>query len=214
MHINITKVAVVTFAIFASTQIWAKDLGVIGKTYEIVEQDAVEQIQQKLKQMEATGELARLEKKAIDKSLHTLKNPKANPKIITVTKRSEKLHDPTQVIEHDIRAEDGTLIAPAGTMINPLRHMTLSKTMVFFDGRDKEQVQAVRALLVHRSGNFMPILTGGSWYEISKAWKRQVYFDQGGFMAEKMAIEQVPAVVTQQGQQLKISYIPAKELAQ
>ncbi|MPW72287.1 hypothetical protein CPI04_02460 [Moraxella catarrhalis] len=33
----------------------------ISKTYEIVEQDAVEQIQQKLKQMEATGELARLE---------------------------------------------------------------------------------------------------------------------------------------------------------
>ena len=211
---RIKTAVIAAMALFASTQIWAQDLGVIGKTYQIAEQDAVEQIQQKLRQMEVSGELAKIEKQAINKSLNTLKNPRPNHSIITETKRSEKLHDPTQVIDHDIRAEDGTMIAPAGTRINPLHHITLSKTMVFFDGRDKVQVQAVKALLARKNGNFMPILTGGSWIDISKAWKRQVYFDQGGYMASKLAIEQVPALVTQNGERLKISYIPAKELAQ
>lgn len=197
--------------LFASAQIFAQDLGVIGKTYVIAEQDAVEQIQAKLKNMEASGELAKIEKQAIQKSLHSLKNPKAN-ELTKATKRIDKLFDPTQVIEHEVRAEDGTLIAPAGTRINPLEHMTLSKSLLFFDGRDKEQVNAAKAMIAKHGAKVMPVLTAGSWYDLSKSWRRQIYYDQGGYMIAKLNIEQVPALVTQQGQQLRISYIPAKEL--
>lgn len=211
---RIKFILLVIFSLFASTQTHAQDLGIVGQVYQIAEKDAVEQIMHKLKQMEATGELAKLEQKAINQSLHTIKNPNPNKAIITATKRIDKLHNPTQVIEQEVRAEDGTLIAPAGTTINPLKHMTLTKSLVFFDGRDKEQVQAVRGLLTQNNSVFMPILTAGSWYDISKAWRRQVYYDQGGFMADKLSIEQVPAIVTQHGDHLKISYVPAKELLQ
>ena len=45
---SLHKQVLLTSLVFASTQIVAMDLGVIGNTYQIAEQDAVEQIKAKL----------------------------------------------------------------------------------------------------------------------------------------------------------------------
>lgn len=71
---------------------------------------------------------------------------------------------------------------PAGTKINPLDMTGLTKTLVFFDGRDPEQREAVGALLVAKGGQLKvkPILVAGSWLDLTKAWKTQVFYDQKG----------------------------------
>lgn len=209
---RITGFAFVAAALFASAQIMAEDLGVIGKVYPIAEQDAVEQIKEKLTAMQKNGELDKLQHEAVARSMNTLKNPKPNDSIKTATSKSVKYFDPTQTFDHEVRSEDGRLISPAGRKINPLDYMTLTKVMVFFDGRDKAQTAAVKALVKREGDKIKPILTAGSWYDISKDWGRQVYYDQGGYLTQRLTVEQVPAVIAQDGKQLKITYTPANEL--
>ncbi len=209
---SLHKQVLLTSLVFASTQIVAMDLGVIGNTYQIAEQDAVEQIKEKLVKMQQTGELQKIEQESIKKSINSLKNPKSNDSLIVATKKSSKLYDPTQTFNEEVRAEDGTLISPAGRKVNPLDYVKLSKTMVFFDGRDKEQVEAVKKLISKEGLKVKPILTGGSWFDISKEWKKQVYFDQGAYLTKRLTIEEVPAIVSQVGNKLQINYVPAKEI--
>lgn len=199
--------------VFALTQIAnAKDLGVIGTTYEIKEQDAVEQIKDKLMVMEENGELEKLKEEAINKSLHTIKNPKPNSLITTATERSQTIYNPTKTYNEAVTDDEGRILLAAGSKINPLDHISLSKQMIFFDGRDEEQVAAVKEMVVGQGAKLKPILVGGSWFDISKDWGQQVYFDQGSYLTTQFNIKEVPAVVGQEGKFLKIEVIPAKEL--
>lgn len=206
------KVLIISSLMFALTQVNAKDLGVIGQTYAIAEQDAVEQIIGKLTAMEKTGELERLKEKAIKKSLHSIKNPKPNDTIITATKRSSTLYNPTKIYEEALKDEEGRILVAAGKKINPLDYITLSKRFVFFDGRDKEQVAAVKRVVIKEGAKVRPVLVAGSWFDLSKSWGRQVYFDQGGYLARQFDLTQVPAIVSQSGKAVRIDVIPAKDL--
>ena len=47
--------------------------------------------------------------------------------------------------------------------------------MVFFDGRDKEQVEAVKKLISKEGLKVKPILTGGSWFDINSQLDKMVY---------------------------------------
>lgn len=67
-----------------------------------------------------------LSKESIKKSINSLKNPKANDTLTIATKKSSKLYDPTQTFDQEVRAEDGTLISPAGRKVNPLDYVKLS----------------------------------------------------------------------------------------
>lgn len=204
---------ILTVILFASTQqVSAKDLGVIGKTYQIKEQDAVEQIKKKLMVMQENGELEKLKDKAIKKSLHTLKNPKPNDSITTAKKRSQTLHNPTKTYDAAVTDDEGRILLAAGSKVNPLDYMSLSKKIIFFDGRDKEQVKAVKKMVKQQGAKLKPVLIAGSWFDISKAWGQQVYFDQGSYLTAQFNIKEVPAIVSQEGKSLKIEVIPAKDL--
>lgn len=141
---SLHKQVLLTSLVFASTQIVAMDLGVIGNTYQIAEQDAVEQIKEKLVKMQQTGELQKIEQESIKKSINSLKNPKSNDSLIVATKKSSKLYDPTQTFNEEVRAEDGTLISPAGRKVNPLDYVKLSKTMVFLMVETKNKLRRLK----------------------------------------------------------------------
>lgn len=209
---KMVKLLLMSSLMFALTQVNAKDLGVIGQTYAITEQDAVEQIIGKLTAMEKTGELEKLKEKAIKKSLHSVKNPKPNNNIKTATKRSNTLYNPTKVYEEALKDDEGRIIIAAGKKINPLDYITLSKKFIFFDGRDKEQVAAVKRIVNKEGEKVKAVLIAGSWFDISKSWGRQVYFDQGGYLAAQFNLTQVPAIVSQSNKTIRIDVIPAKDL--
>ena len=84
---------------------------------------------------------------------------------------------------------------------------------LFFDGRDPEQREAV-GRLVAKGGQLKvkPILVAGSWLDLTKAWKTQVFYDQKGTLSKRFGITAVPAVIRQQGKMLVLDEIPAKEL--
>ena len=99
---------------------------------------------------------------------------------------------------------------PAGTRKNPLEVVGLSKHLLFFDARDPRQVVRARELIDVYQGRVKPILVGGSYMDLMKAWKLRVYYDQEGVLVRKFGITAVPAIVSQEGQRLRIDEVLVK----
>lgn len=190
----------------------AVDLGVIGPVYPIAEESALDAILHRLQAMERSGELRRLRQGAISRSLNSIKAPPPVDGIGTAVVRAQRRLDPTVHYASAVTTELGQVVVPAGARINPLRVMRLTQRLVFFDGRDAQQAEAVRRMVNQASSRIKPILVAGSWYDTSKAWKVLVYYDQQGKLCRRFGIAAVPSVVSQFGDQLLIEEVPAKEL--
>ena len=190
----------------------AEELGQIGPVYPIGEESALDTILNRLKEKERTGELKRIQQEAIQRSVASAKNPKPVEGLTTVHARSQRLIDPTVTYNRAVTTDDGQIVVPAGSKINPLLVTSLSKRLVFFDGRDRAQAEAVRKMVAKVGPKVKPILIAGSWFDTSKAWKTQVYYDQHGKLSQRFGIKAVPSVISQQGAMLLVEEVPAKEL--
>ena len=82
--------------------------------------------------------------------------------------------------------------------------MPVTKQMFFFDGRDDRQIAKASELAEKYGITFVPILVAGSWVETSKKMNQAVYFDQQGRLSERLTINSVPALVTQEGKLMRI----------
>ena len=98
----------------------------------------------------------------------------------------------------------GRLLFAAGTRKNPLDVVSLSRRLLFFDGRDERQVCRARELIAGGGTPIKPILTGGSYLDLMKSWRSPVYYDQQGTLIPRLGIRQVPALVSQEGSRLRI----------
>ncbi|KML57044.1 conjugal transfer protein TraW [Burkholderia cepacia] len=190
----------------------ADDLGVVGPTYPIAEHDAIAMLKHRLLELRANGGLAAIERRARQRALHDITSLPAVSGLTAVTEYSSRLIDPTVTYAKPVTNDEGAVIVPAGTRINPLDIVTLHERLVFFDGRDAAQVKAVQAMASRSGDAVKPILTAGSWFDLTKSWKRQVYFDQQGRLTQRFGITRVPAVISQQGNQLLLEEEPAAQL--
>ena len=55
-----------------------------------------------------------------------------------------------------------------------------------------------------------PILVGGSYIDLMKAWNTPVYYDQEGTLVRKLGITGVPAIVSQEGSRLRIDEVTVR----
>lgn len=184
----------------------AKDFGVIGKTWEIKERDAVEEIQDNLKAMEKAGQLDEHNQIIKEKVEEKVRNPK--PLNI---KRTEVVrvfsYDPSIILNEDLKDAKGVVFYKKGTKVNPLDTVSMKYELIFFDAKDDEQLDY--AVSRYNKLEIKPklILTGGSPIEIEEKYKIDVYFDQNGVLVKKFGIHQVPAVVAQDGKMLNIKEV-------
>ncbi len=203
---------ILALVILAPMASQADTLPAIGPTYPVAEQSALTMIANSLKAKQKSGELLKLEKEAVRRSLNSVRNMPPVSGIAVVTQRARRLIDPTVHYSQAVTTDEGLIVVPAGARINPLDIMTFNKTLVFFDGRDKAQVAAVHKMLL-KSGRVKPILVAGSWLDLSKAWQQQVFFDQRGTLSRRFDIRAVPSVLRQEGRMLLLEEIPAKDLS-
>ena len=126
--------AAVLTVVAAPGAVPAADLGVRGQTWPVSEPDLLEEIEARLSDMQRSGELARLETEARARARARLEAPEAVAGIAPARERRSRLFDPAIVVERDIRSPDGTLIAAAGTRLDPLAGMTLARDLLFIDG--------------------------------------------------------------------------------
>ena len=191
-------------ALITTPWVHATDLGVIGPTYEISEPHLLRMIEQRLREKERTGELQRLEEEAKSRGVEAVTHPQPVAGIRTTQTARTFYMDPSFTLERNILDAQGRLLFPAGTRKNPLEIVSLSKHLLFFDARDPRQVGRARELLASYQGRVKPILTGGSYLDLMKSWRIPVYYDQQGWLTRRFGIHQVPALVSQEGQRLRI----------
>lgn len=201
------RMALVAVAVLLSFAARAHDLGVIGPVYPIAEPSLLEVILAKLRDAEASGVLARLQRDAQTRAKHQIEQPPA-VKLTKATKARSFFYDPSIIVPYAILDADGKLLVPPGTTVNPLDTVSLSQALLFIDARDTAQVKRASAILDQRGGKLKVILTGGSYLDLMRRWKRPVFFDQQGTLTEKLGIRHVPALVTQDGKRLRIEEIP------
>jgi len=185
----------------------AEDLGVIGPTYEIAERDLIAVIQDRLRRMERTGELARMEESYKRRVIDGIERPKPVPGINPTETARTFYIDPTFTLDRNIQDEHGRILYPAGTKINPFDYDRMSKVLLFFDGRDKKQVDFAKRFMAESRTPVKPILVAGEPLKLMREWKREVFYDQGGALSKRFSITQSPAVVSQEGKRLRIDEI-------
>lgn len=185
----------------------AQDLGVIGPVYPIAEPSLLEVILAKLREAEASGAIATLQREAQSNAKRLIEHPPAVAAVTKTTQPRRFYYDPTLVVPYPVMDADGKVIAPPGTQVNPLDTVSLSKHLLFFDARDAEQLELARQLLERYHGKVKLILTGGSHLDLARKWKQAIYYDQQGTLTDKLRIRQVPALVSQEGSRLRIDEI-------
>ena len=184
-------------------QALAKDFGVVGHSYEIVEEDIIAYIKSKL----STLDLSALQEEMQDKVRSSTTRPKPLIDINKAKESKEYYYDPTYVLDRSIYDHNGSLMHLVGTKINPLSKLPLSNALIFIDGADKEQVNYALEQYNALERKAKIILTSGSPIELQKLHKVWIYFDQFGSLTTKLGIKHVPTIVTQDALQLKINEV-------
>lgn len=176
----------------------------VGPVYPIGEPDMLEEIEQKLQAMQDSGRMQQKIAEAIAKSTHTAQYPKPVAGIGTTKKSRTYYYDPSIVATRDILDHEGKVVVKAGTKVNPLDYVRMGEWLVFFDGTDPKQVKLAEDLAKRYEWMIKPVLTSGGPMDLMRRWKQRVYFDQGGSMVQQLGIQNVPALVTQDGKRLRI----------
>lgn len=197
-------IAIAIAAMLAGAAAQATDLGTLGPTYDIAEPHLLQMIEQRLREKERSGELARIEQEARQRGTDTVRHPPALANVRTTQVARTFFYDPTYTLDRNILGAQGELLFAAGTRANPLDVISLSRHLLFFDARDARQVRRARELMAHYQGRVKPILTGGSYLDLMKAWRIPVYYDQQALLTRRLGITQVPALVSQDGRRLRI----------
>jgi conjugal transfer pilus assembly protein TraW len=193
------------FAAAIPSQAAAKDYGQVGTVFPIIEPDMLKVIENKLNHLQATGQIDAMNQRLVASTRSKVNRPDPVVGIELAVKLRSWLYDPSIVIDHDIKDHKGSMIAAAGTRVNPLDHIAVRSPLVFIDGDDEAQV----AWAVKRYDDSAKlILVRGAPLELMTRRQRRFYFDQAGSLTTKFGITRVPSVVEQAGKSLRISEMP------
>jgi conjugal transfer pilus assembly protein TraW len=185
----------------------ASDLGVVGPTYEIAERNLIEVMKERFRRLEQTGEMRKLEDRYKAKVVEAVERPRPIPGITPTQTARTYFIDPTWTLDRNVVDEKGQVLFPAGTRVNPLDYAPLTQTLLFFDQRERSQVVFARRFLSESKSRVKTILVGGEPLKLMRQWKREVFYDQGGVLSRKLLLKQVPALITQDGNRLRIDEI-------
>lgn len=178
----------------------AKDFGVQGHVFEILEQDFLEVINTRLKGVDWD----KFNHKIQNQTKDYIENPTEVIGIKRAKEAKEYFYDPTYVLDQDIYDHTSKLIHPAGTKVNPLEFTFLKEALLFIDGDDETQVKFALEAYKQKNEKLKIILVKGSPLKLQRKEKIWIYFDQGGVLTSKLGISEIPALVTQEGLRLKI----------
>lgn len=184
----------------------ARDYGRQGALFPIIEPDLLALIREKLLRMQASGATDRMNRELAARTAARVKRPAPVAGIAAASDVREWTHDPSIVVERDLRDAKGRVIIRRGTKVNPLDTVPLRAKLIFLDGDDPAQVAWAIGRTTPLDAKL--ILVKGSPHALMKAEQRRFYFDQAGVLTARLGIRAVPAVVEQRGRTLRLREIP------
>ncbi|MDF0490462.1 type-F conjugative transfer system protein TraW [Sphingomonas sp. H39-1-10] len=200
--------AAVLLALLGLSSSQARDLGVLGQTFPIVEPDLLATIEAKLRRLEQTGGIAAANAEFARRAERHVRRPRPVDGIAHATEARSWTFDPAITLESDIRDHKGNLIAARGARVNPLDFVTVRQDLVFVDGDDARQMDWATA--TYGDAKAKIILVAGSPIDAMTARRRRFYFDQEGRLTARFGIRHVPAIVTQDGKAMRVREVPLK----
>lgn len=192
--------------LIASFDAIAKDLGLIGPSYPIIERDLIEVIHGRIQKKIEAGELDALHEGLIEDSKNYAARPPGTALPRAEVYRAVEIN-PVYTLEQDIIDADGKVLFKAGTQVNPLTLKPLTKMLCFIDGDDLQQVTWLVTHCAADSRNKL-ILVNGDFLAITQQLDRRLYFDQQGFLVDRFTIQSLPAVIRQSGEVLYLEEFP------
>ncbi len=207
MKFSFYKQGIMAAILFISPVLYANDLGIIGQTYPIQEEDFLQFIFHRLQNMQQNGQWQKIQNQFSDNVKKHADRPRPVSFLSKTVKSKSWYYDPSITVPYDLKDMTGRVFAKAGTTVNPLKFVTIHNTLIFFDGDDKKQVEWVDHTNQQLSGKTKLILVNGSVSDHVNHFHRPIYFDQSGKLTSKFSIQHVPAMVVQEVLHLKISEV-------
>lgn len=199
MSIRVLYTIVFSLVLAASSAI-AIDLGVIGQTYPVVEEDVVKAIEQKASQVDWSKYL---DKDKMEKRILSYR-PSDLSKLPPAREYRQRLVDMTHILEFDIPDQHGNVMYPKGYAFNPLDFIDYPTTIVVMDGSDRQQVEWFKASRYAKDITVKLIVTDGSYYDLGKELGLPVFYLKS-VIATKFRLEYVPSVVKQKGRMMEVT---------
>lgn len=180
----------------------ARDYGKRGNTFEIHEQDLLEVIKKKLKEID----IEKWQQNFKQQVINSIYNPK--PVLLPYAKENRVYYyDPSITLQRNYADHNGVVFARSGTRINPLDSVRLSSNLIFIDGKSKTQLDWALQQYHRNSGLVKIILLNGDVIDIMNNTNIRLYFDQGGLLVKKFKLQNIPALISQENMFLKIEEV-------
>ncbi len=188
----------------ASTAV-ARDLGTFGAVYDIVEKDALKELEEKAKSVDFSKAVDRnaLVKRARNFTPEDVKEMKT---IGPAKKDRTFLVDMTYTLERDIKDDKGNIVYPAGYTFNPLNYVAYPRTLVILNGKRPEHIRWFKESSYAKDIQVVLLLTDGSYSELSRSLKRPVFYASTKLI-EVFKIQAVPSVVRQSGAYMEVTEV-------
>lgn len=203
---SVAIVALLSISLTSATR--ARDHGVVGQVFPIVEPDLLATIEAKLQRLQADGEIDRMNAAFAKRTEARVRRPKPVAGITPASEARTWAYDPTITIERDVQDQKGNYIARRGQTVNPLDFTAVTQALVFVDGDNDAEMAWATATYGDLKAKI--ILVSGSPIDEMTQRQRRFYFDQEGRLTGKLGIRHTPAVAVQDGRVMKLSEIKLK----
>lgn len=180
-----------------SVGVHAVNLGIQGKTWDVGERDIREIIAEQIAKADWDSVQDELVESAKSHTANLMPN-----ELPAASETRTRWIDPSITVKEDVYApieqEDGSyaweVIVPAGSKVNPLSHVTPIDNMLFFDGRDPEQVKFALDAQRNHIYDLVLVMTAGDPGALSDHIQRPVYY-ANTLLMDRFGIERTPSLL-------------------
>jgi hypothetical protein len=176
-----------------------------GRTYEIVEPDAYEEILNAVKRVDVEKFKKTLQKRIKELAV-------VNEFNIPYAKETRtRYFEPRYELPFDIVDANGRVIYPKGFTFNPLQYMTLQGIFVFFDAGSPLHLNWLKKEGYTKRLDVMFIAVKGDVLEASRVLKAPVY-RASKILLERFDVKRIPSIIKQNGGYLEITEVGMKDV--
>jgi len=176
----------------------ARILGTFGKTYPIIERDALEEIQERAAQINWKTELDRIKPEKF--------RPQGLPELPRAVEDSSFLVDMTFTLSFDIPDGKGGTLYPKGYRFNPLDYLSFNQTLVIFDGDDPLQIAWLRSSGLLSKNDTVLLLSRGSFVDVGKGLDWLVYYVTPQ-MVDRFHLRATPSIIRCQDKLMEVEEV-------
>ena len=183
----------------------ANNLGEVGRTWPIAEEDALIEIQRRAVKVDWRTVLDR-------RKVGRYQGPPNRVRLPRSGRDRTFPVDLTFTLDREITDGAGRVLYPQGYTFNPLEYVPFTRTLVVINGNDPAQVAWLAASEYRTRLDVMVLLTEGAYDKLERKLDRPLFYADL-HLVERLRLSAVPAVVRQNGTVMEVREIDIRRVA-